>query len=70
MYCRTMTRLRTVVLATTTTVLGVRCFPIRERVLDRRGDTIMFGTSLGIVLTMIGVPVLYCCLLCIPTPRA
>jgi multidrug efflux pump subunit AcrB len=64
-----MSRLRPVVLAAATTVLGV--IPLLQDVFwVAMAVTIMFGLAFGTVLTMIGVPVLYCCFFRVPTPRA
>jgi multidrug efflux pump subunit AcrB len=64
-----LSRLRPVVLAAATTVLGV--IPLLQDVFwVAMAVTIMFGLAFGTVLTMIVVPVLYCCFFRVPTPRA
>ena len=64
-----LARLRPVVLAAATTVLGV--IPLLQDVFwVGMAITIMAGLAFGTVLTMLVVPVLYCIFFKVPSPRA
>ncbi len=64
-----LARLRPVVLAAATTVLGV--IPLLQDVFwVGMAITIMAGLAFGTVLTMIVVPVLYCMFFKVPSPKA
>ena len=64
-----LARLRPVVLAAATTVLGV--VPLLQDVFwVGMAITIMAGLAFGTVLTMLVVPVLYCMFFKVPSPKA
>ncbi len=63
-----MSRLRPVLLAAGTTVLGV--IPLLQDVFwVAMAVTIMFGLAFGTLLTMVLLPVLYACFFRVPTPK-
>jgi len=63
-----VSRLRPVMLAAGTTVLGV--IPLLQDVFwVSMAVTIMFGLAFGTILTMVVIPVLYACFFRVPSPR-
>jgi len=64
-----LARLRPVVLAAATTVLGV--IPLLQDVFwVGMAITIMAGLAFGTILTMLVVPVLYCMFFKVPSPKS